>query len=145
VKLAKIEELLCSTHAPHVIQLLRADDAFVHRLEAAGLSVVHLDGAAMRTPSAVFQCFGGAFRFPSPVANYAGFEDWMRDLSWLNMPDAGWVVLIGGARHLLDGARPQMDTLLSSLAAIGGDWARPVSQGEWWDRPAIPFHTLLIG
>jgi hypothetical protein len=145
VKLAKIEELLCSTHAPHVIQLLRADDEFVHRLEAAGHSVVHLDGASMRAPSQAFVCFGAAFRFPSSVANYAGFEDWMRDLSWLNTPGAGWVVLIRNARHLLGGERSQRDTLLSSLAAIGGDWAKPVSQGEWWDRPAIPFHTLLIG
>jgi hypothetical protein len=145
VKLAKIEELLRSTHAPHVIQFFRADDEFVHRLGAAGHSVVHLDGASMRTPSEVFVCFGAAFRFPSSVANYAGFEDWMRDLSWVNTPDAGWVVLIRNARQLLGGKRPQRDTLLNSLAAIGGDWAKPVSQGEWWDRPAVPFHTLLIG
>ncbi|MGZ4183049.1 MAG: hypothetical protein ACXVUL_20485 [Solirubrobacteraceae bacterium] len=26
---------------------------------------------------------------------------------------------------------------------VAAEWAKPVAQGEAWDRPAVPFHLLL--
>ena len=33
--------------------------------------------------------------------------------------------------------------VLSFLVRISEEWSVPVAQGENWDRPAIPFHTIV--
>ncbi len=139
-----LDELLRSAKGPHVVHLVNEDYRLLSRIEAAGISVVQLDGVAMKTWPAVFISFGEAFRFPSRVENWDAFEDWMRDLSWLNETGAGWVVRISRARYLLAGQESAKAKLVDSLAFIGSQWAEPVNHGEWWDRPPIPFHTLII-
>lgn len=32
---------------------------------------------------------------------------------------------------------------LNSLRRAGEELSHPVEQGEWWDRPAVPFHVVL--
>jgi hypothetical protein len=29
------------------------------------------------------------------------------------------------------------------LSKAISEWAVPAVQGEWWDRPAVPFHVIL--
>lgn len=78
------------------------------------------------------------------VANYAGFEDWMRDLSWLKSKPSGWVVIIKQEARLLAREPHQRSKLIEALATIAADWAQPIENGEWWDRPPVPFHVLLV-
>jgi hypothetical protein len=37
----------------------------------------------------------------------------------------------------------KLDLFRDTLYDAGDEWARPISLGEWWDRPAVPFHVIL--
>lgn len=36
-----------------------------------------------------------------------------------------------------------LDWLVRRLRSAQAEWAKPVELGEWWDRPAVPFHVVL--
>jgi len=37
----------------------------------------------------------------------------------------------------------EIAALLKTLKAAGEEWATPVKIGEFWDRPAVPFHAVF--
>lgn len=141
VQSTRLESLLRSTEPPYVIDLLRDDATLLETLAVAGMFVVRMDSSSIKTKSEILDVFGKAFGFPSPAYNWSGLEDWMRDLSWLAF--SGIVISISHSGTVRRGAH--FDNLPDVLRSIGAEWAKPVRQGEWWDRPAVPFHTLLVG
>lgn len=46
---------------------------------------------------------------------------------------------------LADAGADELRWLLDALESAGATWSQPVELGEWWDRPAVPFHVVLAG
>lgn len=110
----------------------------------AGLVVRVVRGRKMRTWQGVFDEFAAALQFPWYFGENAdAFHDCLTDLDWLPR-HAGYVIVIADPGEVLDDAKPDaLERLVTLLSDAYEHWAQPVEQGEWWDRPAVPFHVVL--
>jgi len=98
----------------------------------------------MRSLNGLFDEFAAALQFPWYFGENAdAFEDCLSDLNWLP-PGAGYVVMITQPAEVLkDAGEGAFQWFVEALERTSQEWAHPVQQGEWWDRPAIPFHVVL--
>ncbi len=144
VKRERSLDQLTSVGGPATIQLPRPDEALLSAVADAGMTIIRVDGSKLRTKAEVFEQFGIAFKFPSRVEVWDAFSDWMRDLTWLD-EFSGIVLVIENAALILMGKPKERETFFAVLGHINAEWCQPIAQGEWWDRPAKPFHVLLIG
>lgn len=110
----------------------------------AGLVVRVVRGRKMRSWQVLFDEFAAALQFPSYFGENAdAFDECIADLAWLP-PQNGYVIVVSEPDQVLvDAGTGALDTLVSSLQRAAEEWARPVELGEWWDRPAVPFHVVL--
>jgi hypothetical protein len=110
----------------------------------SGLVVRVVRGRKMRTQQGLFDEFAAALQFPWYFGENAdAFDECLADLGWLP-PQEGYVIVISDPGEVLADARPDaLSWLVGSLARAREEWAHPVEQGEWWDRPAVPFHVVL--
>lgn len=100
-------------------------------------------GKQMRTTEEMFHQFAAACQFPYYFgANWAAFDECLRDLEWLR-GDAFLVVVFDSSYLLANEEEPQLALFLNTIDSISSEWATPVATGESWDRPAVPFHVLL--
>lgn len=102
-----------------------------------------LRGAAMRTEQAAFDELAAVLEFPDWFGqNWDAVDDCLTDLAWL--PGDAYVLVITDADQVLaDEPDQRFGLFCSVLERAGEEWATPVARGEWWDRPAVPFHTVL--
>lgn len=112
----------------------------------AGLSVRVVRGRKMRTVNGVFDEFAAALQFPLYFGeNWAAFDECIADLESLPAGE-GYVVVIAEPHEVLgDAGVEDLRRLADSLESAAMEWAQPVELGEWWDRPAVPFHVVLAG
>ena len=98
----------------------------------------------MRTLQGLFDEFAAALQFPWYFGENAdAFNECLADLGWLP-PHEGYVIVINDPGEVLGAeAESALRWLVDSLSLASKEWARPVEQGEWWDRPAVPFHVVL--
>lgn len=100
----------------------------------------------MRTLSGLFDEFAAALQFPIYFGeNMDAFDECMADLEYLPAGEGYVMVILEPDQVLADAEVERFVQLLGSLKAAATEWARPVDLGEWWDRPAIPFHVVLAG
>ena len=96
----------------------------------------------MTTASSLFDEFAAALQFPYYFGhNWDALDECLCDLSWLNAKC--FVLAIFDCEHLLSQDVAQSNMLLQLLTQACLEWASPVSKGEAWDRPAVPFHVVL--
>jgi len=110
----------------------------------AGLAVRVARGRKMRTVERLFDEFAAALQFPYYFGeNWAAFGECLADMDWLP-PGSGYVIVITEPAEVL-AAEPitELATLTRSIAHAGRTYAQPIELGEWWDRPALPFHVVL--
>jgi len=110
----------------------------------AGMTVRFLRGRKMETYEALFDECAAALQFPWYFGeNGNAFDECMSDLSWLP-PKAGYLFIVTDPGRVLQRiADDGLSWLVGSLGRAAAVWSRPVSEGQPWDRPAIPFHVLL--
>lgn len=98
----------------------------------------------MRGLSGLFDEFAAAFQFPLYFGeNIDTFDECMSDLDW-EPAVAGYVVLITEPDQVLaDTEARELGRIVGAFASATREWARPIDRGEWWDRPAVPFHVVL--
>jgi hypothetical protein len=108
-----------------------------------GLTVRAVRGDKMRSVSAVFDEFAAAWQFPLYFGqNKDAFADCMGNLP--QPPGRGFVVLIVKPDEVLaDAPARELEWLVRALNSAADEWGRPIELGEWWDRPAVPFHVVL--
>ena len=108
-----------------------------------GIESKLLRGAKMRSLEAMDNEFGAVMQFPDYFGeNWGAFKDCLTDLAW--MPAKAYVLVIVDADQVLvDTPESQFKILYKTLTTVSQEWAEPISLGEWWDRPAIPFHVVM--
>lgn len=114
------------------------------RWAESGLVVRVVRGRKMRTLHGLFDEFAAALQFPWYFGeNTDAFDECIADLGWLP-PQEGYVIVITDPGEVLVEADVgALSWLVNSLTRACEEWARPVEDGEWWDRPAVPFHVVL--
>ncbi len=109
----------------------------------SGLEVRALRGTKMQTVQGLFDEFSAALQFPSYFGeNWPAFDECLSDMDWLPLAH-GLVLLIFDADLVLAGDPDELATLVRTLANASVTYSTPVERGEWWDRPAVPFHAVL--
>lgn len=113
---------------------------------ATGLTVRTVRGRKMRTLGGLFDEFAAALQFPLYFGENAdAFDECIAELETLPAGE-GYVVVISEPDQVLaDTDADALEWLVRSLRSAAAVWARPIDLGEWWDRPAIPFHVVLAG
>jgi hypothetical protein len=97
----------------------------------------------MRTVQGLFDEVAAALQFPSYFGeNWAAFDECLSDVESALLA-GGLVLLVLDADLVLADAPDELPTLVRILAAASETYASPVELGEWWDRPAVPFHSVL--
>jgi len=111
---------------------------------AAGLTVRALRGEKMHSTSAMMDEFSAALQFPYYFgANWPALGECLADMDWL-LPMTGIVVLIRNAEQvLIEEPSAELEALVTVICKVSYDYAKPIERGEWWDRPAVPFHVVL--
>ena len=110
----------------------------------AGLEVRLLRGRKMRTVSRLFDEVSAALQFPYYFGgNWAAFEECLSDLEWVPSRAGAVAVVIDADEVLLDEPDAEMTVLVQALHQASATYAEPINLGEWWDRPALPFHVVL--
>ncbi|GBQ46932.1 hypothetical protein AA15973_1053 [Komagataeibacter sucrofermentans DSM 15973] len=84
------------------------------------------------------------FHAPSYAGkNFNALWDILTDLSWI-MNKNRYVVFFQNAEEVLIKEKENaLMGFLEILEAVGRQWSQPVHQGETWDRPVMPFHSIL--
>ena len=118
--------------------------AIEESLADTGVTVRVLSGAKMRTKAQLLAEFASSLDFPAYFgANWDALADCLGDLDWLR--GFAYVFIIERADELLADESPDQLKLFSELIdRVAAGWAEPISLGEDWDRPAVPFHLVLV-
>ena len=53
------------------------------------------------------------------------------------------IVVFDPADVLADAADVELAVLVRAIAHAAETYSQPIESGEWWDRPAVPFHVVL--
>lgn len=124
-------------------EVARLDDVAA-RARDDGLRLLEVNGANAKTVDALFDEFAEKLEFPDYFGrNWAAFDECIADLEWL--PAGGYLLIIRNAAELLSRAPGNRRTLFEILVGAAAEWAEPVEQGEYWDRPGRVFAVVLAG
>jgi RNAse (barnase) inhibitor barstar len=121
-----------------------ADDAAL-RWRRAGLTVLVVRGRKMRKTAALFDEFAAALQFPSYFGeNWNAFDECVSETDWMPLGD-GFVLIVNDADQVLIDADEDdtLDVLVGTFALAFENYAAPIAQGAWFDRPPVPFHVVL--
>ena len=96
----------------------------------------------MRTVDGVFNEFAAALQFPWYFGrNWDAFDECLSDLGWIEF--ASFVLVVFDADQVLVEDPVDMVALVRGVVGAYEEFSLPVENGEWWDRPAKPFHVVL--
>jgi hypothetical protein len=110
----------------------------------AGLTVRTVRGRKMRTVDGLFTEMAAALQFPYYFGeNWPAFDECLADMDWLPM-NVGIVIVVLEPGDVLAGAADvDLEVLVRTIAHAADTYSQPIESGEWWDRPAVPFHVVL--
>jgi hypothetical protein len=140
-------EHLATVSAPFLAVVAQPKDLAAAALgwQDAALVVRAVRGTKTRTLDRLFDEAAAAFQFPYYFGeNWPAFRDCITDLDWLPVRP-GVVVLIYQADQVLIADPAELRTFVQTLSSAAEQFGRAVNDGEWWDRPAVPFHVVLQG
>jgi RNAse (barnase) inhibitor barstar len=141
-----VPSLLKSTREPWLLEFPETPGQAYERAWAAanagvlsrvarGWKMTHLDG--------FYSELAAALQFPDYFGeNPAAVAECLTDLSW--MPADAYLLVVVDAMRLLEGEPDDsFEIFVDVLVEAARQWAEPVTEGEAWDRPAVPFHVLF--
>lgn len=107
-----------------------------------GTVVRFFRGKNMSTVQGLYNEFAAALQFPDYFGYNAGaFDECLEDLSWL--PAEAYVLAIFDSADFLRIDPAQLPLFIDAFERIATKWSAPITQGETWDRPAVPFHVIF--
>ena len=111
---------------------------------AAGLTVRVLRGRKMRTLDSLFDEVAAALQFPYYFGeNWAAFHECLADMDWLPAGEGIVISVLQPDEVLSDAPGSELAVLVRIIRDAADTYGEPISLGEWWDRPALPFHVVL--
>jgi len=108
-----------------------------------GILLLELDASVMTNLEGLYREIVSVLKFPDYFGdNLDALDECINDLKWL--PANSYLLVIKNSECLL---KEEPDSILEGFLSIlydaGKEWAKPVKLGEYWDREAVPFHTIL--
>jgi hypothetical protein len=98
----------------------------------------------MRTVKAMFDEMAAALQFPHYFGeNWPAFFECLADMDWLPMKVGIVLLILEPGEVLVDSEPPELSTFVRAITDAHRTYSQPVEAGEWWDRPAVPFHVVL--
>ena len=140
--------LLAEVHVSAPCRLLVSDASVATELatrwQRDGLTVRVLRGHRMRTVDALFDEVSAALQFPAYFGcNWSAFDECLGDMEWF-APTAGLVVVVSEAEKVLaEETVVERSIFVRAVNHAAATYAAPIERGEWWDRPAVPFHIVF--
>jgi hypothetical protein len=137
-----LSDLTTKVGGPFILRYDHTSTSIVHRLKLLGVVPFIIALGSAKDKYALFEAFRVALRMPyAEVTNWDALDETLNDLSWV--PHTSINIVLEGAEsfHLRD--RQSFRTLLDIVESAGPVWAEPVSDGEWWDRAAVPFRVFV--
>lgn len=111
---------------------------------SAGLCVRRVRGEKMRSTSGLMDEMSAALQFPHYFGgNWAALDECLSDMAWLLPSKAVVVVVTESSTVLRDEPAAELEALVRAISNASEAYNSPVAEGEWWDRPAVPFHVVL--
>ena len=105
---------------------------------------IRIDSRKVKTRERFHDEVSSAFRFPDYYGrNIHALRDCLTDLAWLPSCEGYLVIFEHGETLLIEENHEVLNCFLSAFQDAGLDWGTEISRGEWWDRKAIPFHTVF--
>lgn len=118
--------------------------AIIAQWGEAGLVVRTVRGRKMHDVDRLFDEMAAAFQFPSYFGeNWPAFDECLADMDWLGADRGVVVLLLEPEQVLRDAPAVELEVLIRMIAHAAEAYGVPIARGEWWDRPAIPFHVVL--
>lgn len=112
----------------------------------SGLTARVVRGRKMRTLGGLFDEFAAALQFPLYFGeNEDAFNECIAELETLPAGEGYVLTITEPDQVLADEGGEALGWLARSLESAAEEWSHPVELGEWWDRPAVPFHVVLAG
>ncbi|MDQ1742084.1 MAG: hypothetical protein QOE23_423 [Pseudonocardiales bacterium] len=110
----------------------------------AGLTVRTVRGRKMRDLNGLFDEMAAALQFPDYFGeNWPAFDECLADMEWLPMNVGIVIVVLNPGEVLVDAPDVELNVLVRMISHAAETYAQPIESGEWWDRPAVPFHVVL--
>lgn len=134
---ATMSTILRSTEGPWLLEVENID-ALKDYEEA-----LILDGSKMSNLDGFYNELAEKLQFPRGFGrNFNALSEMLSDLSWLEKDS--YIILIENASSVLEEVSPQSrEAFWEILSEVGEEWSLPITDGEPWDRPAKPFHTVI--
>lgn len=116
---------------------IRCDASF-----EVGAGSIFFDSRALTTLDSLYEACSIAFKFPNFGKNYNALFDVLTDLDWRGRQSFE-IYLLNANFLLCEEADDALDGLLHVMNRAGGEWSKGIHCGEAWDRPSVPFSTIL--
>jgi hypothetical protein len=114
-----------------------------HSWRDAGLTVRGLRGRKMKTEDALYDECAAALQFPAYFGeNWDALDECLSDIEWLPIT-VGISLIIHDPLEVLADCDGGLEVFTRILNTAAQTYAEPIALGEWWDRPAVPFHVVL--
>lgn len=113
-----------------------------------GMYTRALRGRKMRTMNDLYDEFSSACQFPLYFGeNLMAFDECLSSLDNQD-PGKGIALIVVEPDQILMNSPKleiELELFLSCLINAATEWGEKIDLGEWWDRPALPFHMILVG
>jgi len=121
----------------------RIDD-LAARLGHRGMVPRVLRGGEMRTEPDLYRETAAALQFPLYFGkNRNAFHDVIQDLDLGPVRDGIIIIISEPDKVLCDGERSALRWFVEEMRDACVVWNSPVEEGQWWDRPPVPFHVVI--
>ena len=103
-----------------------------------------LRGRKMRTVQALFDELSAALQFDKPFGeNWNAVIDVITNI-YIWMPGDAYIIWVRDAQEVLCDEKPKsLRNFLEVMNDAGERWSKPVTDNRQYNRPAVPFHTIL--
>lgn len=147
--MSELDVLLSTSSVGRLLMTGLDDVSFTSRVWAwqqAGLTARVVRGQKMTRFEGLMDEFAAAFQFPYYFGeNWSAFQECLGDMDWLPAGKGIVVAVFSASVVLSEESDEDLRVLTESLASAADEFAKPITDGQWWDRPPIPFHVVLQG
>lgn len=138
--------VLSTVNGPWIFQTFDSFDRLVIQIKrhiGVGIDAVVLEGRAMSGIDTFYNELIEKLNLPDYFGrNLNALDECMVDLEWL-LDGHPLVVIIRDAELMLEERNETFEGFIRVMRDTGEEWSKALAEGNEWDRPAVPFHTIF--